>query len=42
MRRGERAFQTLLFAGRWLAAPFLIGLFLAIVLLLYRFFADLL
>ena len=41
MRRGERAFQSLLFAGRWLAAPFLVGLFIAIVLLLYRFFADL-
>jgi len=41
MRRSERAFQTLMFAGRWLVAPFLVGLFLALLLLLYRFFADL-
>lgn len=41
MRRGERAFQTLIFASRWLIAPFLVGLLLALVLLLYRFFADL-
>ena len=41
MRRIERAFQKLIFAGRWLAAPFLVGLLAALVLLLYRFFADL-
>ncbi len=41
MRRGERAFQTLIFFSRWLAAPFLVGLFGGLVLLLYRFFADL-
>ncbi len=41
MRRGERAFQTLIFFSRWLAAPFLIGLLGGLVLLLYRFFVDL-
>jgi uncharacterized protein (TIGR00645 family) len=41
MRSSERAFQTLIFFSRWLLAPFLIGLILALVLLLYRFFADL-
>ena len=41
MRQSERAFQTLIFFSRWLAAPFLVGLFVALLLLLYRFFADL-
>src|SRR5579862_5013971 len=41
MRRSERAFHALIFFSRWLAAPFLIGLFGAIALLLYRFFANL-
>ena len=41
MQRGERALQTLIFISRWLAAPFLIGLLGALILLLYRFFADL-
>ncbi len=41
MRPSERAFQALIFYSRWLAAPFLIGLVAALVLLLYRFFADL-
>jgi uncharacterized protein (TIGR00645 family) len=41
MRQIERAFQTLVFASRWLAAPFLLGLIAGLVLLLYRFFADL-
>ena len=41
MRQIERAFQTLIFASRWLAAPFLVGLIAGLVLLLYRFFADL-
>jgi uncharacterized protein (TIGR00645 family) len=41
MRRSERAFQTLIFFSRWLAAPFLIGLLGGLLLLLYRFFADL-
>lgn len=41
MRPSERAFQALIFYSRWLAAPFLVGLLAALVLLLYRFFADL-
>jgi uncharacterized protein (TIGR00645 family) len=41
MRRIEHAFQALIFCSRWLAAPFLVGLILALLLLLYRFFADL-
>jgi uncharacterized protein (TIGR00645 family) len=41
MRPIERAFQALIFFCRWLAAPFLIGLFGGLLLLLYRFFADL-
>jgi uncharacterized protein (TIGR00645 family) len=41
MRQIERAFQRLIFLSRWLAAPFLLGLIAALVLLLYRFFADL-
>jgi uncharacterized protein (TIGR00645 family) len=42
MRRSERAFQSLIFVSRWLIAPFLVGLLIGVVLLLYRFFADLL
>jgi uncharacterized protein (TIGR00645 family) len=41
MRPTERAFQALIFFCRWLAAPFLIGLVGGLLLLLYRFFADL-
>jgi uncharacterized protein (TIGR00645 family) len=41
MRQIERAFRRLVFASRWLAAPFLLGLIAGLVLLLYRFFADL-
>jgi len=41
MRPSERGFQRLVYFSRWLAAPFLVGLFLALLLLLYRFFADL-
>jgi uncharacterized protein (TIGR00645 family) len=41
MRRSERAFQTLIFVSRWLLAPFLIGLLIGIILLLYRFSVDL-
>jgi uncharacterized protein (TIGR00645 family) len=40
MWRMERAFLTALFFSRWLIAPFLIGLALALLLLIYRFFAD--
>jgi uncharacterized protein (TIGR00645 family) len=42
MRQMERAFQRLIFLSRWLAAPFLLGLIAGLLLLLYRFFADLL
>src|ERR1700683_2060077 len=42
MRQVERALQRLIFLSRWLAARFLLGLIAALVLLLYRFFADLL
>ncbi len=41
MRRSERGVQALIFFSRWLVAPFLIGLLVAVLLLLYRFFADL-
>jgi uncharacterized protein (TIGR00645 family) len=41
MRQIERTFRSLIFAGRWLTAPFLVGLLIGVVLLLYRFFADL-
>jgi len=41
MRPSERAFQALIFFSRWLVAPFLVGLLVALLLLLYRFFADL-
>jgi len=40
MRRIERGFLTAIFFTRWLLAPFLVGLALALVLLIYRFFAD--
>ena len=41
MRAGERFFQRLIFVSRWLVAPFLVGLIGTLLLLLYRFFADL-
>jgi uncharacterized protein (TIGR00645 family) len=40
MRQVEHGFQTALFLSRWLIAPFLFGLFCALLLLIYRFFAD--
>ena len=40
MRPSERSFQAAIFLARWLLAPFLIGLVLCLLLLLYRFFAD--
>jgi uncharacterized protein (TIGR00645 family) len=40
MRRSESAFQAAIFLSRWLLAPFLIGLVLSLILLIYRFFAD--
>jgi uncharacterized protein (TIGR00645 family) len=41
MWRIERGFQTALFLSRWLIAPFLLGLACCLLLLIYRFFADL-
>jgi uncharacterized protein (TIGR00645 family) len=41
MGRSERNFQTIIFLGRWLVAPFLVGLLCCMILLIYRFFADL-
>ncbi|MDR3420958.1 MAG: YqhA family protein [Xanthobacteraceae bacterium] len=40
MRQVERGLQAALFFSRWLFAPFLVGLFFCLILLLYRFFAD--
>lgn len=40
MRQVERAFQAAIFFSRWLLAPFLIGLVLCLLLLIYRFFGD--
>jgi uncharacterized protein (TIGR00645 family) len=40
MRQIERNFRAALFLSRWLIAPFLVGLVLALLLLIYRFFAD--
>ncbi len=40
MRPIERGLQTAIFLSRWLIAPFLLGLILSVVLLIYRFFVD--
>ena len=40
MRQGQRGFQTAMLLSRWLVAPFLFGLALSLLLLIYRFFAD--
>jgi uncharacterized protein (TIGR00645 family) len=40
MRPIERGFQAAIFLSRWLLAPFLVGLVLCLLLLIYRFFAD--
>jgi len=40
MRQIEHGFQTALFFSRWLFAPFLVGLFCCVILLIYRFVAD--
>jgi len=40
MRSIERGFLAAIFVSRWLLAPFLVGLVLALLLLMYRFFAD--
>ncbi len=39
MRRSERGFEAVIFLSR-LLAPFLIGLFCSLILLIYRFVAD--
>ena len=36
-----RYIQASIFFSRWLLAPFLLGLLLCLLLLIYRFFADL-
>jgi uncharacterized protein (TIGR00645 family) len=36
----ERGFLAAIFVSRWLLAPFLVGLVLTLLLLMYRFFAD--
>jgi uncharacterized protein (TIGR00645 family) len=41
MQRGDRALQTLILFSRWLIAPFIVGLLFCILLIIYRFFADL-
>ena len=41
MRPSDRAFQSLIYWSRWLAAPFLVGLILCLFLLIYRFAAEL-
>ena len=40
MRPIERGFEAALFMSRWLLAPFLVGLVLTVLMLLFRFFAD--
>jgi uncharacterized protein (TIGR00645 family) len=35
-----RGFETIISLSRWLLAPFLVGLVLTLLLLIYRFFAD--
>ena len=42
MQAFERAIETLIFASRWLLAPFFIGLLVAIVVLLVKFMKGLL
>jgi uncharacterized protein (TIGR00645 family) len=40
-KSGEKALETLLFASRWLLAPFYLGLALSIIVLLIKFMAEL-
>lgn len=37
----ERALETLIFASRWILAPFFLGLLLAMVVLLFKFLKEL-
>ena len=41
LQRLERGLETLLFASRWLLAPFFVGLALSIVVLLFKFIKEL-
>lgn len=41
MQQADRALQALILFSRWLIAPFIIGLLCCILLVIYRFFADL-
>lgn len=41
MQQGDRALQTLILFSRWLIAPFIVGLLCCVLLIIYRFFADL-
>jgi uncharacterized protein (TIGR00645 family) len=41
MQRADRALQTLILFSRWLIAPFIVGLLCCMLLVIYRFFADL-
>lgn len=38
----ERAIETLIFASRWILAPFFLGLLVAMVVLLFKFMEKLL
>jgi uncharacterized protein (TIGR00645 family) len=38
----ERAIETLIFASRWIVAPFFLGLLVAMVVLLLKFMKELL
>jgi uncharacterized protein (TIGR00645 family) len=41
MARTDRALQALILCSRWLIAPFILGLICCMLLIIYRFFADL-
>ena len=41
LKEVEKKFESLLFASRWLLAPFYLGLMLGVVLLLVKFFKEL-
>ena len=41
MQQADRALRTLILFSRWLIAPFIVGLLCCMLLIIYRFFADL-
>jgi uncharacterized protein (TIGR00645 family) len=41
MQQRDHALQTLILVSKWLIAPFILGLLCCILLIIYRFFADL-